>query len=217
MRWLYILYLGCILACLLAGMRHFGKLDTPARIMSVLVGITLVSETIAYVAAKYYQNNLMVYAVFNVLQLTLLCLYFNYAIDLFKRFHIGVVAAVATIATGIFIARSLPHEAAFHSTFLMLEAFTIIVFSLFGLNSLLRRYRVVPIGKSPHFWFMLTWCTYWCLTGTAWSVYGYMSRNHPEYTSVLNFLLLILAMLTYVSMAFIFHQYPKMKTYHDRP
>lgn len=168
----YCLYYCSILFATFYGIYRFNRLDTPAKILAVLVCCALINESAAYYLARKYHNNLPLYAIYCLMEFGLLCLYFNKVIDVFIKKNIGIYIAIAGILLGIINLVFIQSLNSLNSYFLFFEGLSVIGMSLFAFFRLLLKNDDLRLYKYPHFWFISILIFFWCTTFLFW---GYMT------------------------------------------
>jgi hypothetical protein len=127
-----------LLACI-AAMRHYKRLDSAARIFAILLAIGCLSEIAAYFSAKKFHNNYLVYNMYSCVELLLLCLFFNYSIDVFRKNNAGIYIGMAGFLGGIADMLWIEKGSIYRTNvaFIFLEYIIVISLCLFALTRML--------------------------------------------------------------------------------
>ncbi len=206
------LYLFTCFLPFLYGIKRFKLLDRASRTFSLIATISFIAEIVALYAAVKYHNNLPVYNVSQLLTVVLVCLYFNDAIDSFKKYYVGIVlAAISTLVWSftIFFVHSI---ITMNSTFMAYEGIVTIGMAVFSMENLVskRSHSLFKLKYSHHFWFAWMLLIYWCCSIVQWILYKYFTKEVDQ-SQYLDLSLTIISMLINIGFALIFFYYPKMK------
>lgn len=206
---LYSTYLLLLLSSSLAGLFRFTQLDKGGKILSIVVTLTFFSETISFYAAYRFHNNIPVYNVFNILEFVLICAYFNYSNAALGRHNTGVWVGIAGAAGGIadIMLQSLNH---LNTYFIFFDGIFVISMTLYTFSTYIQNDDELSFSNNPHFWFGVCLAFFWSVTFLNWGLYDHFSNN-PEYTHIINLLILLVNLLTYAGVGAVFIMYPKMK------
>lgn len=192
-------------------MYKFKIIDLPSRILCLLLGLTFISELTAFAAAKKYGNNLPVYAVFSIVQLVLVALYFNFTIDVFSKKNIGLYIGGLGIVVGILNSMFLQPVNTFNSNFLFFEGLCIIAMALFSFFRLLLMNDDLRLHQYPHFWFGVILVLFWSVTFLNWGLYDYYSIKFKNEVWKIGTSILVVNVFTYMAIGINFLIYHKMK------
>lgn len=139
------------------------------KILSSLLFLTLISESIAQTMAIVYHNNMIVFHFFNPIQFLLISLYYNYNITLFKKnnlgIYIGVFGVVLSILNSIFLQKMVE----FNNYFLLLEGLLIIGMSLQFFLEIVQKNSFF-LFKNKHFWISVIFLFFWSASYTHWAL-----------------------------------------------
>jgi len=207
----YLLVLFVVFSCSLYRYKH---LDKASRIFSLLIGLTFITETVAYIVARIYRNNMAVYSIFNPVQMFMYSLYFNYAIDVFRKRHIGIYIGIIASLLGLVSILYFQPITHFNSYFLIFEGITVIGMSLFAFFRLLLISDGLILYKYAHFWLMAILVSFWAVTFFDWSMYEYFSNQSKEPLWIVNLFILMENIVSYLAFGFVFLLYPKMNNSH---
>jgi len=210
MTQLYYIYLALLLGVSLMGWHRYRLFDKASRVVSLLITATFIAESIAFYAGRVYQNNMPVYSIFNILQLMLLCLYFNYSIDVFINRHIGAWLAVLVLVLGIGNISFLQPLDQFNSYFLIFESVLVIFLCIFAYTRLLFTVEDLRLTTYPHFWFLSIGFAFWSFTLVNWAMYDYFIEQLHGNTHLVNLFIVFINLLTYSGTGIVFYLYPNM-------
>jgi hypothetical protein len=174
----------------------------------VLLGVTFLNECVAFAFAKLFGNNMPVYGVFNLIQMTLLGLYFNRAIDRFRARNIGLKLALVGVLIGLANLIFFQPLTAFNSYFLLLESIAVISFCLFLFARLMLQPEGGPVLSNPHFWIATILTFFWSVTFFYWGVREYIIAAHHDKFWIAGVLLIVVNMVTYAGLGAVFLFYP---------
>lgn len=204
----YMSYLAVIVIAAVISLVKYRQLDKASKIFSIMLIMTLISEVMAYVIAKYYRNNFPVYHFFAPIQLFLVGLYFNYSIESFRRKRIGIYIGIIGLLFGVFNTLFLQPIKTFNSYFLLFEGLCTIFMCLYAFNKMFVN-EDIDILKSHHFWFTFILLTFWSITYVNWGVREFIRYKMLEMIFSVGNVLWVVNVLTYSGIAFVFLFYRK--------
>ncbi len=208
LHYAYLSVLGCALLIGLVRLRH---LDRGGKIFCLLLAATALAEFLALASSRLYHHNLSVYNVFGLVQLSMVCLYFNETIDLFRRYNVGWYLIIAALITGVANFWFLQPMEELSSNYLLLIAVATISMSLFSFARLMLRSKERSISHNPHFWFPAILTFFWSITFISWGLIDYTNANRPSEVTTLNSLLLFANIVTYAGFGIVFLLYPYLQ------
>lgn len=194
---------------------NFRKMELASRIICVLIWIASITEVLAWYTAKHFHNNLPVYNIFSYLELTLVCLYFNYSIDTFRKRFIGYYIALAGILLGLLNTIFFQPLTTLNSNFIFVECLCIVSMSLYSFYRLLLVSNNLYLQNNTHFWVPCVLIFYWCTTLFSWGMYDFFAGLLQEKTAILNICLLMVNIITYLAYATIFFLPSKIKNINE--
>jgi hypothetical protein len=207
----YLTYILSLLFASAVSLRRYKALDMASKIISILLCCDLLSEAAAYFFKLRYHNNLPVYAVDEIVEYALLCLYFNYATDIFRRTRSGIFLAIGGVAAGILNLIFLQGPNTLTSYFLFMEGLLMIGMSLFALLRLLLDPDLPFLSRHPHFWFICIIAFFWSITFLDWGLYDYIDIQFHAMITWVNEAMSLIGIVTYGSFGLVFLRYPKLK------
>ncbi len=210
MNQLYYFYLSLLLSVALMGWYRYRLLDRASRVICLLITATFIAESIAFYTGMVYRNNMPVYSIFNILQLMLICLYFNYSIDMFFKRHVGVWLAILVLVLGICNICFLQPLDQFNSYFLIFESVLVIFLCIFAYTRLLFTVEDLRLRAYPHFWFLSIGFAFWSFTLVNWAMYDYFIEQSQGDTHFVNLFIVFVNLLTYSGTGIVFYLYPYM-------
>ncbi|HXS37524.1 MAG TPA: hypothetical protein VN721_12550 [Flavipsychrobacter sp.] len=193
------------------GASRFKFFDGPTKILLLLICIEIINEIIAFFFAKEYNNNYPVYNIYSLIELFIISLYFNFSIDLFRKWNIGVYIGIIGIIVGLINLHYLQSIKTFNSYFLLFEAFCIIGMALFAFFRLLLKHEQLVLLQYPHFWFITFLLLFWSVTFLLWGCYKILIDKLGSGMWMVNMGLWIVNLIMYAGIGVVFLLYPKMK------
>jgi hypothetical protein len=210
---LYCVYLLSLVFATISSIYRYKKLDGPSKILAVLMCCALITEGIAYFAAKHYHTNLPVYTIYCLVEFGILCLYFNNVIDVFAKKGVGIYIGAAGIALGIINMTFIQNLNVLNSYFLFFEGLSVIALSLFAFFRLLLKYDSLYLYKYHHFWFISILIFFWSITFLTWGLYDFINTVLAHDAWKINFGLMIIGTVTYSGFGCVFLLYNKTYKY----
>lgn len=204
----YAFYLGIILASLICGLLRIKRIDTASKYIIILLACTLVSEYLASLFTRKYNNNMPVYHVYAPVQLFIVCLYFNYSIGKFRQRHIGWYIGVASCIISILNTVFIQHMDTLNSHYLLFTGFVIISMSMYAFYEILEN-DDIGVPNNPHFWFSFILLFFWSTTYVTWALYRILSKRMFELAFYVGNILLNISTLMYLGFGLVFIFYPK--------
>lgn len=209
------LYFATILLPVFYGLKRFKVIDKASRFILLLLITSFVGEVIALYSALVYKTNLAVYNIVQLLIAIILCFYFNYCIDNFKKHNIGIIIAFVSFIVWLITIAKIHTLSSINSSFLAYKGIIIITMSIISMENLISNgsHHLFKILNSSHFWFAWILLIYWCFSIVQWILYQYYTSaaNGFQY---LNLSLVIITMLVNIGYTLVFFFYPKMNDKH---
>ena len=200
-----------LLLAMISSIIRFKEADTSSRLLCYLLCLSFLTEALAYFAAKRFHNNIPVYTVFSLFELMLTSLYFNYCIDIFYKYRIGVYIGIVGFILGVLNIIFLQSISRINSNFLFFEGIVIIAMAFTLFARLVMKHDTLRIKAYHHFWFAVILTFYWCSNFFNLSLYQQIIFAHKPIALLLNMLNFIVNIITYLSIAIVFLLYPKMQ------
>lgn len=211
----YYLYLtvtliAATLPCVM-GLLRLRSLDLPSKIFLSLMVVGLATEILAAIAAKNLGNNMPVYNISNLVQVILICLYYNYAIAVFRKFRIGWYLGVFSVLVGLLnIAFLQPLDK--HNTYYGGFQMILVVLLTMALiqNELQAAIYTYRIRWSVHFWFSFLLTNLAILGVFNFSLYDFLVKKLGNDMDAVNGIMVGISALFNTAFATVFFLYPKM-------
>jgi len=194
----------------ICGVLRLRSMDRGGKLILLLIVLGLLTEAVATWAGIYYRNNMPVYAVFNVVEVVLVSLFYDESLDLFRRRRAGRV--IAALAVLLWIANLLWLQSikVSNSNFMILGGVYIIVFSSLAA---FRDQLDEPEQHRLHFWLNLVLLFYWGISLLTWFLYDDMVRFLGKGSRYPMLTIHIINWLTNLSFSAVFLFTPKTKHY----
>lgn len=208
--------IAALLFAFCCGIYRYKILDDAAKIFAVFVCLSVVSENLAFFAAQKFRNNMPVYAIYSLIEFGMVSLYFNNAIDVFRRYNIGYYVGIAGIILGILNIAFLQGLNQLNSYFLVFEGICIIGMALFSFFRLLLKHDQLRLNRYHHFWFATILAFFWSVTFINWSLYDYFSLKFTDKMWIINASIIVVNIITYLAISSVFILYPKMQRNNER-
>lgn len=198
-----------ILAAAMAAFR-FGLLDRAARWIAVLLVLGAVTELVAYASASIWRNNMPVYAIFNMLEVVLVSIFYSELIPGLKKQRRFWYIIVGLMAIGILNLSFFQSIWVSNSNFMVIgAAYIIAVSSLLILRSLGQG----GDRMGMHVWLNMVLVFYWALSLMSWLVYDHMDSIFGQTDIRVVFVIHVLNWLTNLFFATIFFLTPNFNRY----
>ncbi len=151
------------------------------------------------------------YAIYCLLEFGLIAIYFNYSIDVFRKYNIGYYIGLLGLVLGLINILFIQGLYILTSYFLVFEGIFIIGMGLFSFFRLLLKNDQLQLNRYPHFWFTTILLFFWSMTFISWALYDYFSIKHDKFAAVIDSSIHTVGSLFYVSICCVFLLYPKME------
>jgi len=211
----YLIYYFTVCCASLLSIYRFKMLDAASKVFSILICFSFITELTTNYAAKKYQNNESIYAIYELLDFGLTCLYFNYSIDVFRRKNIGIYIGAVGIFLGIINILFIQHISSQNSFFLLFEGIMVIGMSLFAFSRLLLNDESLHLYSYPHFWILSILTFSSSITFLNWGLYDYFVITLKNKIWIIDIFLLIVNIISYIGFSLVFLFYPKLKHGND--
>lgn len=190
---------------------NYKWLDDSAKIFCVYLGYTLIAECIATYSAIAFHNNLPVYAIYNLGEIVLMAMYFNYNIVLFKRYNVGFYIAGIGLLLGIPDVLFFEGVNSIDAYFMFFEGFCIIGMCLVAFFTLLMQPERIDLRKYPHFWIISIVLLYRSVTYIYWGLYDVFLVRLGDDMFIIYRSILALNIICYSIIGVLYLLYPKMQ------
>jgi hypothetical protein len=206
-----VLYRLMLVIALCSSIVRYKGMDTASRVLCFLLGISVITEIVAYYSAKKYHTNLAIYTIYTLVEFSLISMYFNYSIDFFYKHKLGIYIGAIGLLLGVANIIFLQPINQINSYFLFFESITIIAMCFTAFARLTMLHDQLQLLKYHHFWFLIIITFFWCSTFLNSSLYKYIVFTLGKNGWILLTLNLIENIVTYCSFAIVFLLYPKMQ------
>lgn len=192
-----------------AGIVQWRRLTTADRFLAVLLGITLVGELLAWLAAYFWRSNMEIYHFFNPVQLLVLSLYFNYSVRVLRRLQLGWYLAGVGVVLELLNSCYLQPLTTDNMNGVLLNAVLVIIYCLFALYQVLMDEERAA-RQFALFWVSLALLLYWSITFTGWAMYPLPGPDKMAFLKVFLVLLAGTNYALYFQLALVFFFYQKL-------
>lgn len=172
MNFIQIIYLLSITFAFIKGLTHYNSLEGASKFIVILLGFTLINETISFVLFVQKKNNMPVYQIYSLVYYSLIVKYFCSSIDIMKEYF----KLKLTLAVGIFAyiinLMYLQPITILNSHFLLFTAILIISLSLISYFRMLVSKEGIRLTGSRVFWINTILLVYWSITFLHWGMYN---------------------------------------------
>jgi hypothetical protein len=203
-----IIYLFLLSIILVLGFRKWNILQPADKVIIVLIGLTLLQETAAFLCYKYMGNNIFTYHIYSPIEFFLLCMYFNQINRMLKRKNIGLLIGIAGIAVGIINTSRFQSLMTFNSYYLLFEGTIIIILCLLTLCDILLS-DSLDFNKRSYFWVTLALMLYWSITYTGWGIFNLLDAKNTSLLKTFTTISQGSNIVFYLSIGLIFTYYKK--------
>lgn len=173
----FIFYLFLLLLIFLKGVENYSKLSTPFKVVTILIGCTLLSEMLSRIAIEIGGKSFPVYHFFIPIQFILLSSVYSYLLDnrvVKKNYRYGVVIFICLCLINGFFYQSLSK---FPSNTLLLSSLIMIFLSLLLFRQIFYYEDNERLSNSSQFWFNCAVLVFFTITFLFWSLYNSLLRN----------------------------------------
>ncbi len=203
------IYILLVLITFISGYRRWNMLYKADKIITILMGLTLVQELAAYLCFKIFRNNMFTYHIYSPVEFFLICLYFNTSSAFLKRTNIGIIIGVAGVVLSIINSWYFQPLNTFNSYYLLFEGTVIIILCLFSLCEILLA-DIPDFRKRSYFWITLALMFYWSVTYTGWGIYNLLDAGRSSLYIISERIIYTANLMFYLGIAAIFFNYHKL-------
>lgn len=196
-------YLVVLSVCVVVSYVAYKRLDSKARIISLLVTLTLLCEILSVFSGKTSYGKDIVYHFYSIAELFLTTLYFLYCLKPARIGALTVWAAILSALAGGLNMKVQPLNT-LNSNMLIFESVCIIGMSLFSLYSILLDEKITSVTRLPQFWVFTGFLFYWSYTFFFWVFFIVLIKDQHTRLILLalqgfaNMLLYMLVALSFV-------------------
>jgi hypothetical protein len=206
-------YNFALLLAVFCAVYRFKQVDTGTRYLCLFIWLGAVAETVGWVVALKYRNNMPVYAISSLVTYTVICMYFNSILPGFKRYALGIWIALAGLCLGVWIILKYQPLHVINSSFLFYECLVIVCMALYSMYKRLMA-TDLRLSLETHYWGASILLFYKCTALWNWGFYDFFTERHVDKVMYLNTGILLVNLLAYFSLSILLFFYPKMhRTY----
>lgn len=210
---LLALYLLSLLCSALVALARFRSVDIPTRIIAILLISGLLNEVIADRIAAIWGSNTVPYLLYNIVNLALTSMYFNYSVAIFRQKKAGYIVVIIGLVLGTLSSFYIKAPRLPDQYYLYLESILITGMSLFSLLAMLQGHNRFRLAMNPHFWISATILFNYTTTISSWGLLDIIAPDNSEALTGISIGLLSANTITYSAFTLIFFFLPKMNTY----
>ncbi|WP_461789465.1 hypothetical protein [Pedobacter sp.] len=198
------------MTCLVALLRY-RILDKGMRFFAISCITAFFTELLALIWAFYYENNMPVYAIYNVVEVLLVCLFFNYSIPSLRRKNIGLWLGVISALLGIVNLMFFQPLKSLNSNFIYYQGILVIALSMFAIIDEIMRSEENGNRFSPKFYISVLLIIYWVVSFLYWGLYEYLIGIFGKDNILIGYLMALVCCLLNVAFSYLLIRYPKSK------
>lgn len=204
-QFIYLLLLF-ITFCL--GARKWGILQASDKVITVLIGLTLLQEATAFLCYKYIGNNIFTYHIYSPIEFFLICFYFNLINKILRKNNIGLLIGIAGVIVSIINTSNFQPLKTFNSYYLLFEGTIIIILCLLTLCDVLLS-DSFDFNRRSYFWITLALMLYWSITYTGWGIFNLLNAENRSFLKTFMVISQGSNIVFYISIGFVFIYYKK--------
>lgn len=205
---LYYVYLFVITVTFIIGLFRYRQLDEVSQIIVIFVASGLLSEIIAItIVAPYFKTKNPTYHFYNVVELSIITVYFLKTI---KKYTVSLSLFLICVASVLGLVNCIllqPIET-MNSNFITVECFLIIGMSFYALYKMLVNDDINLKGY-VHFYFWIVLLYYFSATFCYWSLIKILYKSHSIFYDVAEYMQIISNIVTYLGIGICIYRYPK--------
>lgn len=205
---LYYLYLFVIAVAFIIGLLRYRRLDKASQIIVIFVASGLLSEIVAItIIAPYFKTKNPTYHFYNVVELSIITIYFLKTIKKYTRSLSLFLICIACVL-GLANCMLLQPIETMNSNFITVECFLIIGMSFYALYKMLVNDNI-NLQTYIHFYFWIVLLYYFSATFCYWSLIKILYKNHSIFYDVAEYTQIISNIATYLGIGICLLRYPK--------
>lgn len=196
---------------ILFGLKNYKILDQGAKLFLLFAVSSFVGELTAFFSAVYFKTNLPIYNFFNILNFTLVTLYFKYQVNLKNSKSVFNFIIVVNIVVWMITLFEIHSINSINSTFLGYQGILTMCLSVYLMEYIVFRQSraVFDLRTSPHFLIAFLLLVYWCFSIMQWILYQFFTMSTYGFRH-LEVSLTVINMIINFCFALVFIKYPKM-------
>jgi len=199
-----------MITIMIVGFIRRSHMDTGMKIFYLLNVAGFLGELAAYLSAIYLKTNALAYAILNLFDVVVFCLYFNYTIPFFQKYAIGYIVAIPGLLFGIFNLINVGSKSNIGIYFMMYMAFGIIAMSMISLSDVVINFNKARKEQPHHTWIPIVLTFLWTSLFLSWGLYNELNEL-LENKWVVDFTIFIINLLVNCSIVVIFFKFPKAR------
>lgn len=207
----YFLEIGISLTsafALISGIRRYAILDYSSRIVLLIITAGLIFELTPVCTAT--QNDPVLINTCIAVNFLLICIYFNYTIDVFIQYNRGFKIGIAGLLLGAATAGSTPGR-----YFALVAGLCVITMCLYAFYRLVAKHEQLRLLHYHHFWFITLFLFYWSVTYFIRTFFTYDLLLPAGHTLSAGQSMKLIGLLTYAGAGCIFLLYKKKFIVHE--
>ncbi len=205
-------YFTVLIGAVIIGSINYKNIDTPLRITLFYLIVTALAETVAFYCAKELKNNLLVYHIYNPIQLAILSLFYNSIIHTFKRYRVGYSIAIAGLVLSIINALFFQNPlSSLNTYFLVAESIIIVGLSLYYFYYYLHLDYITSKSVRSHFVISCILLIFWSFTFFYWLAGLSIRITLSDQGAWMKFMIMGISIITYTGFGLVFLFYRKLQ------
>ncbi len=208
---LVTVYLALLAVVSMLTLNKGTKNDATANFFRLYMLVTTVSEGVSFFLYLNGEYNVIVYHIYNPIQLLILSAYYNQIISFFKPkgigYAIGVTGLLISIVNSLFIQQP---TTSLNSYFIIIEALFVISMTLCYFYDFLNTKHITKHFTTPDFWISCLLLLFWSFTFFRWlaslSMPGVVSAN----IYYILYMMWAINIITYTGFGLVFLFYRKL-------
>lgn len=195
---------------LVAGIWRWKIIDSPSKVITVIAGISFITECLAFYTAIKFGNNLFIYNIASIIIACSLIFYFWFNVPLLRKYNLALLLGFISVLfwlIGLVFINSVDGINLFFTNY---EIFLTISLAVLLIENLVHDYSRVDLKSNPHFYFALLFLLSWSSTFIQWNLYDYMTLRHIAYKAAIDLCLTMISIILNVGISLVFIFYPKM-------
>lgn len=210
----FYIYMGVLAAAFLISLARYRFLDNALKMISILLGFTIIIEALAAYMARKYHNNLGIYHIYTPVAIILTLLYFRFLHpQLKKRRIIPILIGVSVLAFILNTVFLEPFTKVMDSNMMLFSEFITGLFALYTLYILFSTEDTnFKITSSSRFWIAMLFLFFCCSTFILWNTLQMLrSADKRSYLYIAYDLLWVVNLIFYAGFGVVFYFIPKLK------
>jgi len=211
----FLVYLAVLFFSFGCSLWYYRRMHTALRIITVLLGFSLLSELASAYMALYEGSNMAWLHMSSPINLALTALYYNYAVRQFRRYHTGYIIGALGIVLAVVNTVYLQPMQVLDSNFMLFSGACIIGMALFTFLVMFRDNTQIYIARNIHFWLSFIFLIYWCSTFFTWPLLQMVTHLRSGKQEIFYLFFWLINVLFYLLIGALILLYMPKKTIHD--